>query len=193
MSTLISYLLCVRYFVRFRRSRGDLKVCIFQRLHSNLLQVGDGIPEDQNYERLQIKGIGNRVCVCVENGKLQEQHTELLWGATSYLLLLHPHGHEDEGKDTDVVVPIAGGKIISLKGSRACLVHTCFPSKLDAPVLAFNLRLLESHTGRQEECNLSFLHCFKNNAYKYFMFSWEIWHLLYASYIRIWRGHQRKS
>lgn len=52
MSTLISYLLGVRDFVRLRGSRGYLKVHIFQRLHSNLLYVRDGIPEDWNYESL---------------------------------------------------------------------------------------------------------------------------------------------
>ena len=31
-------------------------------------------------------------------------------GVTRHFLLLHPHGQEGEGKDTDVVVTSAGGR-----------------------------------------------------------------------------------
>ena len=48
--------------------------------------------------------------MCVKNGKLREECTELVWGATRYFLLLYPHGHEGEGKDADVVVTSAGGR-----------------------------------------------------------------------------------
>lgn len=127
MSILTLVTCCVRYFVRLRGSRGDLKVCIFQRLHSNLLQVGDGIPGGLDHVdcRSRESGIGC-VCVCVSRMVSFENTPELLWGATSYLLL-HPHGHEDEGRH--VVVTIAGGKIISLTRSRAWLVHTLFSFK----------------------------------------------------------------
>lgn len=136
--------------------------------------------------------MGNMVCVCVKNGKLREQRTELVWELQGISYFCIPMDRSVKAKIQMLSLPVQEAGIISLRGSSSCLVHTCFPSKFDTLVLAFNLRLLESHTGREQVCNLSFLRCFKNNTYKQFMFSQEIWHLLYASYIRIWRGHQRK-
>lgn len=193
MSTLISYLLCVRYFVRLRGSRGDLKVCIFQRLHSNLLQVRDvgslrtRIMKDC---RSRESGIGVCVCVCVKNGKLREQHTELLWGATSYFLLLHPHGHEDEGKDTDVVVTtLQEARLLVSKGlGMACSYMFSFKVSCTSTCLQPQTARKVTQVGKRVN---SFLHRFKNNAYKDLCFPGK-YGICYMPHIRFGEGTRRK-
>lgn len=73
--------------------------------------------------------MGNRLYV--EKCWIRELHRELVWGAARSFLFLYHHVYGLRTKAKVTLFPLEEAVITSLRGSRSCLVHICFPPTLE--------------------------------------------------------------